>query len=62
MAHSWVEAFDSEEESFEKYHAVFPENTVVLVDTYDTLGCVRKVVEDAFDVKNLKACVWTAAI
>ena len=45
MAHSWVEAFDSEEESFEKYHAVFPENTVVLVDTYDTLGCVRKVVK-----------------
>ena len=43
MAHSWVEAFDSEEESFEKYHAVFPENTVLLVDTYDTLGCVRKV-------------------
>lgn len=45
MAHSWVEAFDSEEESFEKYHAVFPENTVLLVDTYDTLGCVRKVVK-----------------
>ena len=43
MAHSWVEAFDSEEESFEKYHAVFPENTILLVDTYDTVGCVRKV-------------------
>ena len=45
MAHSWVEAFDSEEESFEKYHAVFPENTILLVDTYDTVGCVRKVVK-----------------
>ena len=45
MAHSWVEAFDSEEESFEKYHAVFPENTVLLVDTYDTVGCVGKVVK-----------------
>ncbi len=44
MSHSWVEAFDSEEESFEKYHAVFPENTILLVDTYATVGCARKIV------------------
>lgn len=43
IAHSWVQAFDSEEEAFEKYHAVFPENTILLVDTYDTPGCVRKI-------------------
>ena len=45
IAHSWVEAFDSQEESFEKYHAVFPENTMLLVDTYDTIGCVQKIVK-----------------
>ena len=45
IAHSWVEAFDAEQEAFERYHAVFPENTVLLVDTYDTLGCVRKIVK-----------------
>src|SRR3989338_4792191 len=44
MAHSWVEAFDGEQEAFERHHAVFPENTVLLVDTYDTVGCVRKIV------------------
>lgn len=43
IAHSWVQAFDTEEESFERYHAVFPENTILLVDTYDTVGCVRKI-------------------
>ncbi|MBI5415351.1 MAG: nicotinate phosphoribosyltransferase [Candidatus Omnitrophica bacterium] len=45
MAHSWVEAFDSEEESFEKYHAAFPEGIILLVDTYDTLRSVRKIVQ-----------------
>lgn len=45
IAHSWVEAFDAEDQAFEKYHAVFPENTVLLVDTYDTVECVRKVVK-----------------
>ena len=36
-AHSWTLAFDSEREAFERYHAVFPDSTVVLVDTYDTM-------------------------
>ncbi len=45
MAHSWVEAFDSEEESFEKYHAAFPEGIILLVDTYDTVRSVRKIVQ-----------------
>jgi nicotinate phosphoribosyltransferase len=45
MAHSWVEAFDSEEESFESYHKVFPENTILLIDTYDTVRCIQKIVK-----------------
>ncbi|MBI5149149.1 MAG: nicotinate phosphoribosyltransferase [Candidatus Omnitrophica bacterium] len=45
MAHSWVEAFDSEEESFERYHAAFPESIILLVDTYDTVRSVRKIVQ-----------------
>jgi len=45
IAHSWVEAFDSEEESFEKYHNVFAENTILLVDTYDTVECVEQIVK-----------------
>ena len=44
MAHSWVEAFDKEEEAFHKYHKIFPEGTVLLVDTYDTVKAVRMIV------------------
>ncbi len=37
MAHSWVMAFDSELEAFKKYAKLYPKNTILLVDTYDTL-------------------------
>jgi putative nicotinate phosphoribosyltransferase len=38
MAHSWVMSFDSEEEAFRKFAAIYPDNAVLLIDTYDTLG------------------------
>lgn len=37
MAHSWVQSFDSEYESFKAYAETFPDATVLLVDTYNTL-------------------------
>jgi nicotinate phosphoribosyltransferase len=37
MAHSWIMSFKSEEEAFRRYAELFPENCVLLVDTYDTL-------------------------
>jgi len=37
MAHSWVQMFDSEIEAFQKYAEIYPENCVLLVDTYDVL-------------------------
>jgi len=37
MAHSWVQSFDSEYEAFERYARLYPNNCVLLVDTYDTL-------------------------
>lgn len=37
MAHSWVMSFDSELESFERYSEIYPEDCVLLVDTFDTL-------------------------
>lgn len=40
-AHSWVMTFDSELESFEKYAAAMPNNSLFLVDTYDTVQGVK---------------------
>lgn len=38
MAHSWVMAFRSELESFEKFAELYPDKAILLIDTYDTLG------------------------
>jgi nicotinate phosphoribosyltransferase len=38
MAHSWIMAFRSEREAFEKYADIYPDGTMLLIDTYDTLG------------------------
>jgi len=44
MAHSYVEAHDSEREAFRAFAEQYPE-TILLVDTYDTLDGVRKVID-----------------
>jgi nicotinate phosphoribosyltransferase len=44
-AHSWVMAFPSEPEAFEAYAAVMPNNSLFLVDTYDTIQGVRNAVQ-----------------
>jgi len=37
LAHSWVESFPTELESFQAYAKIYPKNCLLLVDTYDTL-------------------------
>ncbi len=37
MAHSWVQMFDSEYEAFKAYAHLYPDNCMLLVDTYNTL-------------------------
>lgn len=54
MAHSWVEAFDREEESFLKYSDVFPENTIFLIDTYDTIKGAQKVTEIKREIRGVR--------
>jgi nicotinate phosphoribosyltransferase len=44
MAHSYVLAHDNELEAFHQFASLYPE-TVLLVDTYDTLEGVRQVIE-----------------
>ncbi len=37
MAHSWVQTFDTEYEAFAAYAETYPENCVLLIDTYDVM-------------------------
>lgn len=45
QAHSWIMSFDSEQAAFEAYAEVFPENTICLIDTYDTAEGARRAVK-----------------
>jgi nicotinate phosphoribosyltransferase len=53
MAHSWVMAFDTEEEAFARYAELYPENTIFLIDTYNTM---RSGIKNAIKIgKKLQA-------
>ncbi|MEM2930990.1 MAG: nicotinate phosphoribosyltransferase [Thermoproteota archaeon] len=57
MAHSYVEAFPSEKEAFKAWLKTWGTDTVLLVDTYDTLRGVRnaiEAVEESTGKKELK--------
>src|SRR5580658_1619880 len=43
-AHSWVMSFESELEAFRRLQTFLGENTVQLIDTYDTLEGARRVI------------------
>jgi nicotinate phosphoribosyltransferase len=59
MAHSYVEAHDAEMDAFRRFTEQYPD-TVLLVDTYDTLTGVDKVIErakelgDDFQVRGIR--------
>lgn len=46
-AHSWVMSFDKESEAFDHYAEAMPDNSTLLVDTYDTLGGVKHAIATA---------------
>ncbi|UCG13870.1 MAG: nicotinate phosphoribosyltransferase [Deltaproteobacteria bacterium] len=52
MAHSYVESFDREIDAFRAFAKSFPDNTVLLIDTYDTLAGARKAVTVAEDMRR----------
>jgi nicotinate phosphoribosyltransferase len=47
MAHSYILSFDEEIDAFRAYFKSFPENTVLLIDTYDTIEGARKAAQVA---------------
>ena len=53
MAHSYIEAHDAEIDAFEAFADIYQE-TILLVDTYDTLEGVRKLVDLARRSENAR--------
>ena len=41
LAHSFIMAFDAEEEAFRAFLKVYPDTATILVDTYDTIAAVK---------------------
>lgn len=52
MAHSFISSFEKEIEAFRAFAQTFPENTTLLVDTYDTLSGTVKAVEVAREMQQ----------
>jgi nicotinate phosphoribosyltransferase len=46
-AHSWIMAFETEQEAFDAYAEVMPQNGIYLVDTYDSLEGTRRAIAAA---------------
>src|SRR5262249_13121013 len=53
-AHSFTMAFTNELEAFQAYHRVFPESTVLLIDSYDTLAAAKKVKQIGPSVRSVR--------
>lgn len=43
LAHSFVMAHGSEEQAFHEFSRIFPENTVLLIDTYDMQRAIQRI-------------------
>ncbi|SMC23573.1 nicotinate phosphoribosyltransferase [Desulfacinum hydrothermale DSM 13146] len=52
MAHSYITSFPHEADAFQAYARVFPDNTVLLLDTYDTLKAAEKAVALAKELRQ----------
>lgn len=51
-AHSWVMSFGDEQDAFRAYADAMPHNTLLLVDTYDTLEGVRHAIDVGHELKR----------
>lgn len=52
MAHSFVTSFEKEIDAFRAYSEVFPDNTTLLIDTYDSFEGARNTVIIAKELKS----------
>ena len=60
MAHAWVQMFDTEYDAFATYCKLYPQNAVLLVDTYNTLKSgipnAIKAFNDVLKPMGIKKC------
>lgn len=54
LAHSYVMAYDDELEAFRRFEDLFPEHAVLLVDTYDTLAAVDKIIAAGLRPRSIR--------
>ena len=52
MAHSFISSFVSEQDAFQVYADTFPDHTILLLDTYETLRGAEKAVRVARNLEN----------
>jgi nicotinate phosphoribosyltransferase len=53
LAHSFIMAYADETEAFRKFHQLFPRG-VLLVDTYDTLAAVDKIIQNGLHPSGIR--------
>jgi nicotinate phosphoribosyltransferase len=54
MAHSFVMACADEEEAYRRFDQLFPQHNILLVDTYDTLAAIDKIVRAGLRPKAVR--------
>jgi nicotinate phosphoribosyltransferase len=54
LAHSFVMAYRDEEEAFRRFQQFFPDHSVLLVDTYDTLAAIEKIIHAGLRPKSIR--------
>jgi nicotinate phosphoribosyltransferase len=54
MAHSFIMSFDREEDAFEQFLKTFPSNSFLLVDTYDTVTAIKKIIKNGLNATGIR--------
>jgi len=54
MAHSFIMSYENDRQAFEKYFNNYPENAVLLLDTYDTIHAAHIVSEMKGDIRGIR--------
>ena len=52
MAHSYITSFDAEIDAFRAYSRMFPDRSILLLDTYDTVNAARAAVTVAHEMER----------